>query len=186
MATRTCAGCREEAKRDDPGLVRLVRSPDGQVMVDLRGKLPGRGAWVHCRESCVQKVEQRPGSLRLSGQVRTDGLADSLKERIVAAALDGLSMAAAAGALVSGGEKLGEALGSGGIHSVALAQDASERSVERLKQAAGEAVLFAVLPVSAVALGGRIGRGPRAAVGVTSSRAGGHLRRQLRRLADLG
>jgi predicted RNA-binding protein YlxR (DUF448 family) len=46
---RTCVGCRETlAKR---ALIRVVRSPDG-VQVDLTGKMPGRGAYLHDRVSC--------------------------------------------------------------------------------------------------------------------------------------
>ena len=46
---RTCVGCREViAKRV---LIRLVRTPGG-VQVDLTGKLPGRGAYLHDRRSC--------------------------------------------------------------------------------------------------------------------------------------
>ncbi|TNE90329.1 MAG: DUF448 domain-containing protein [Deltaproteobacteria bacterium] len=186
MARRTCAGCREEADRDDESLVRLVRSPDGELVADLRGKLPGRGAWVHVRRSCVDRVIKRPGALRLGNDLRADAFEAGLRSLIVGAALDGLSLAQAAGALVSGFDKLSAALRAGTIHSVALAEDASERTVGELREVAGPTVRFANLPISAAALGGQIGRGPRAAVGVTTSRAGTHLRRQLRRLHDLG
>ena len=49
-------------------------------------------------------------------------------------------------------------------------------------QVAGDGVPFVVLPISREALGQRIGRGSRAAVGVTPSRSARHLHRQLRRL----
>ena len=43
---RQCLGCREmKPKRE---LTRVVRSPEGQVSLDARGKAPGRGAYV-CR-----------------------------------------------------------------------------------------------------------------------------------------
>jgi len=49
---RTCVGCREIlAKR---GLIRVVRSPEG-VQVDLSGKMPGRGAYLHDRLSCWEQ-----------------------------------------------------------------------------------------------------------------------------------
>jgi predicted RNA-binding protein YlxR (DUF448 family) len=48
---RTCVGCREVlAKRS---LIRLVRGPDG-VKIDLTGKVPGRGAYLHDKRSCWQ------------------------------------------------------------------------------------------------------------------------------------
>lgn len=46
---RTCVGCRETlAKR---ALIRVVRSPEG-VRIDVNGKMPGRGAYLHDRVSC--------------------------------------------------------------------------------------------------------------------------------------
>ena len=40
---RQCLGCREmKPKRE---LLRVVRSPEGDVAFDARGKLPGRGAY---------------------------------------------------------------------------------------------------------------------------------------------
>ncbi|MCO4745181.1 MAG: DUF448 domain-containing protein [Proteobacteria bacterium] len=186
MARRTCVACREEADRDGDDLIRLVRSPDGRAIVDLRGKLPGRGAWVHAKASCLSRVEKRPGALRLGGPVVVEGLSESVQKLVVAAALDGLSMAQAAGAVIGGAQQLESALQKGMIHSVIVASDAADRTVAKLREAAEERVAFVTLPLSTDELGPRIGRGPRAAVGVTSSRAGVHLRRQLRRLADLG
>lgn len=47
---RTCIACRStEAKR---GLVRVVRTPEGRVELDLTGKKNGRGAYVHEARSC--------------------------------------------------------------------------------------------------------------------------------------
>ena len=46
---RTCVGCRQVlAKRK---LIRLVRTGE-EVCIDLSGKLPGRGAYLHDRKSC--------------------------------------------------------------------------------------------------------------------------------------
>lgn len=49
---RTCVGCRETLSKR--ALIRVVRSPDG-VCVDLNGKLPGRGAYLHDRVSCWER-----------------------------------------------------------------------------------------------------------------------------------
>ena len=48
--TRTCVACRTERQKRD--LVRVVRSPDGTVMLDLSGRLPGRGAYLCADGSC--------------------------------------------------------------------------------------------------------------------------------------
>ena len=51
---RQCTGCREmKPKRE---LLRVVRSPEGEVTIDFRGKAPGRGAYV-CRDlDCLKKA----------------------------------------------------------------------------------------------------------------------------------
>ncbi len=54
---RTCAACRRrEAKR---GLIRLVRTPEGQVEVDLTGKRTGRGAYLCPRPACWEEALRR-------------------------------------------------------------------------------------------------------------------------------
>jgi len=46
-----CVGCREmRAKRE---MVRVVRTPGGEIRVDPTGKAPGRGAYVDPRDGCV-------------------------------------------------------------------------------------------------------------------------------------
>jgi uncharacterized protein len=51
---RTCVGCRTvQAKRQ---LVRLVRTAEGQVVVDPSGKADGRGAYLHNRRSCWENA----------------------------------------------------------------------------------------------------------------------------------
>lgn len=183
---RTCCGCREPDARD--ALVRLVEGPDGSLAVDLRGRADGRGAWVHPRAACVAAVEGRPGSVTrsLHATPAAAGLHDRLCEALVAAALDGLSMAAAGGALVGGRDFLVPALREGRVVAVVVANGASERTVEEYRGAAGGDVVFVQLPADADALGARVGKGPRAALGVRSATAATHLLRQLRRLRDLG
>jgi len=45
---RTCVACRTIGGKR--GLLRIVRTPDGRVVLDTTGRLPGRGAYL-CRES---------------------------------------------------------------------------------------------------------------------------------------
>lgn len=51
---RQCLGCREmKPKRE---LLRVVRSPEGEVSLDTRGKKPGRGAYVCPNADCLKKA----------------------------------------------------------------------------------------------------------------------------------
>jgi hypothetical protein len=51
---RTCIGCREEAGKR--ALVRLVRTPEAHVAVDLTGRAKGRGAYLHASRPCWEKA----------------------------------------------------------------------------------------------------------------------------------
>jgi predicted RNA-binding protein YlxR (DUF448 family) len=184
---RTCVACRE---RDDPdSLIRMVGHPEsGEVVVDLSAKLPGRGAWVHPRQTCVDRLQAKPAMLHraLRAEVDVGGLRERIRARVLEAALDGLSMASASGSLVGGHDQLSAALRSDAVRMVVTANDASPRTLASLQNAASDDVIFVQLELGREALGERIGRGARAAVGVRSTRGAAHLRRQLRRLHGLG
>ncbi len=51
---RVCTGCRE--KRPKKELVRVVRSPEGEVLLDSTGKKAGRGAYICSREECFRNA----------------------------------------------------------------------------------------------------------------------------------
>lgn len=54
---RTCVGCRkEEGKR---GLLRVVRSPEGEIRIDPGGKAPGRGAYLCRNIECLRAAKKR-------------------------------------------------------------------------------------------------------------------------------
>ena len=51
---RQCMGCRErKAKRE---LIRVVRSPEGNVSLDFGGKMNGRGAYLCPDPACLKKA----------------------------------------------------------------------------------------------------------------------------------
>jgi predicted RNA-binding protein YlxR (DUF448 family) len=51
---RTCVACREtKAKRE---LLRVVRTPDGHVVLDATGKKSGRGAYLCAKLSCWENA----------------------------------------------------------------------------------------------------------------------------------
>lgn len=53
---RQCLGCREmKPKRE---LIRVVRSPEGEISLDFRGKKSGRGAYVCPDSACLDKVKK--------------------------------------------------------------------------------------------------------------------------------
>ena len=51
---RQCMGCRErKAKRE---LIRVVRTPEGNVSLDFGGKMNGRGAYICPDLNCLKKA----------------------------------------------------------------------------------------------------------------------------------
>ncbi|MDD3164230.1 MAG: YlxR family protein [Oscillospiraceae bacterium] len=51
---RQCLGCREMKPKKE--LVRIVKSPEGIISLDFRGKAPGRGAYVCQSAECLKKA----------------------------------------------------------------------------------------------------------------------------------
>lgn len=53
---RKCNGCGEQKQKKE--LVRIVKSPDGEVSLDLTGKASGRGAYICNNADCLQKARK--------------------------------------------------------------------------------------------------------------------------------
>ena len=53
---RQCVGCRE--MKDKKSLLRVVKSPEGEVSLDFGGKKPGRGAYVCHDVACLRKARK--------------------------------------------------------------------------------------------------------------------------------
>ena len=62
---RQCLGCREmKPKRE---LIRTVRSPEGEVTLDFRGKKPGRGAYICPSSECLRRAVKTKALSRAFG-----------------------------------------------------------------------------------------------------------------------
>ena len=53
---RMCVGCRARAPKKE--LIRIVRTPDGQIVADAKGKTSGRGAYICRKAECLQKARK--------------------------------------------------------------------------------------------------------------------------------
>ena len=51
---RQCPGCREMKPKKE--LIRVVRSPEGDISLDFKGKASGRGAYVCPNSQCLKKA----------------------------------------------------------------------------------------------------------------------------------
>ena len=77
---RRCVGCREmKPKRE---LIRVVRSPEGEVSMDPVGKKPGRGAYVCRNVDCLKRaIKQRQLERQLEVQL-TEEVAQALQDTL--------------------------------------------------------------------------------------------------------
>ncbi len=57
---RMCTGCREMKPKQQ--LIRIVKTPDGEIKLDTTGRLNGRGAYICKSADCLKKA-QKSGAL---------------------------------------------------------------------------------------------------------------------------
>src|ERR1700736_416021 len=107
---RMCAVTR--AVRPIGELIRFVVSPQGEVIADLKRKLPGRGLWVSAsRQVVAEAVRRNQFSKGFKRDVRaTPTLAADTEALLVRGVIEALAMAAKAGQVVSGFSKVEGAL----------------------------------------------------------------------------
>ena len=79
---RQCLGCREMKPKKE--LVRVVRSPEGEISLDFRGKAPGRGAYLCPNTACLQKARKAKALERSFDTAITSEIYDALLERMEA------------------------------------------------------------------------------------------------------
>lgn len=53
---RMCVGCRAHVGKKD--LIRIVRTPAGDIVADAKGKTPGRGAYICPKTECLNKAKK--------------------------------------------------------------------------------------------------------------------------------
>lgn len=53
---RQCVGCRE--MKEKKALIRVVKSPEGEVSLDFKGKKPGRGAYLCPDPACLARARK--------------------------------------------------------------------------------------------------------------------------------
>lgn len=77
---RKCTGCNEMKPKKE--LVRVVRSPEGEVSLDLTGKKPGRGAYVCRNAACLAKARKARRFERAFDCAIPDTVYDTMEEAL--------------------------------------------------------------------------------------------------------
>jgi predicted RNA-binding protein YlxR (DUF448 family) len=79
VPVRTCVICREQSTKRQ--LVRVVRQPDGSVLIDTTGRLNGRGAYLCDKPGCWRKAAESDALTRALNTPVTEELRTILRER---------------------------------------------------------------------------------------------------------
>lgn len=79
---RQCLGCRTMFPKKE--LIRAVRSPEGDITLDFKGKAPGRGAYVCRNPECLKKAKKARALERAFGVPVPDEIYDALTAQMEA------------------------------------------------------------------------------------------------------
>jgi len=78
---RMCVGCREMKPKKD--LLRIVRTPEGEIALDPGGKKSGRGAYVCWQESCLMRaIKQKQLDRALESPIGPE-VTEQLRQKIL-------------------------------------------------------------------------------------------------------
>lgn len=80
LPQRSCTACRQVRAKGE--LLRVVRTPAGQVQVDVTGKLAGRGAYLCPQAACVNLALRQRKLERALGIAIGPELTEALKKRV--------------------------------------------------------------------------------------------------------
>ena len=78
---RMCVGCRERFLKLE--LIRVVRTPEGEILIDSKGKISGRGAYLCKNAECLAKAYKSKALQRALEVEIDDDLLNQLKEDII-------------------------------------------------------------------------------------------------------
>lgn len=77
---RRCNGCNEQKPKNQ--LIRVVKSPDDEISLDLTGKASGRGAYICNDIECLRKARKSRRIDRTFEMTIPENVYDSLEEQI--------------------------------------------------------------------------------------------------------
>lgn len=77
---RMCVACREMKNKRD--LIRIVRTPEGELFLDDTGKKSGRGVYICANNECFLKASKAKSIERALNKPLSDELRQALKSKI--------------------------------------------------------------------------------------------------------
>jgi uncharacterized protein len=177
VAERTCVGCQQVHPKEQ--LMRLVCGPTGQLLLDVHGKLPGRGVYLCAQHRCVEQALKRT---RLQEAFRREvtlvpsvelvrAMARVMEER----SLGYIRIARKAGRVVSGYTQVSRALMDGLVACLLVAEDAALERRREYERWCAQHQIPCRLFLTKVRLGELAGRDESSAIGILEPRLGERL-----------
>lgn len=83
---RQCLGCNEHFPKRE--LIRIVRTPEGEVVADTTGKKNGRGAYLCPRSACLRRAQKSKRLEKALECAIPDAVFDSIEREITACSED--------------------------------------------------------------------------------------------------
>ena len=77
---RQCVGCREMKPKKE--LIRVIKTPEDEVLLDINGRTNGRGAYLCFCAGCLQKARRSRGLERSLKIAIPDEIYDRLEEEL--------------------------------------------------------------------------------------------------------
>ena len=135
---RMCAVSREVCPIDE--LIRFVVAPSGEVIPDLKRKLPGRGLWLRAsRRTVAEAVRRHQFSRGFKRDVRAAATLPADTEALLErSCTEALAMAAKAGQVISGFAKVEGLLEQGRAGALIHASDGAADGIRKLDAIAGQ------------------------------------------------
>ena len=120
--------------RPTSGLIRFVVGPEGQIVPDVAGKLPGRGIWVSADRAALEKAAGKGLFARAAKQAVTvpEGLTGQVETMLARRVVDLISLARKGGGAVAGYEKVKNWVSMEDTVALIQASDGSERGKSKL------------------------------------------------------
>lgn len=178
--TRRCLVSGEEKPKSE--LVRFVVGPDGTVVPDIDGRLPGRGLWTLARRDIVAAAVAKRLFARAAREpaAADAGLVDRVEGLLTRRCIATLGLARRAGQAVGGYEKVRALIERGACGALVVAAEASGDGRRKVASGAGAIPVVGVL--TEIELGGVFGR---ESVTYAAIARGGNARRCLEDAARL-
>jgi predicted RNA-binding protein YlxR (DUF448 family) len=149
---RTCVVTAEKGSPED--MIHFALSPTGNVVPDLRRKLPGRGVWTKLSAAVVDEAVRKQAFSRgfKTKAVAAPDLAGILDGMIEQDALQFLSIVNKAGLVVTGAAKVETAIRGGDILALIHARDGASDGTAKLERVARGRFGGAVDPIARINL----------------------------------